>query len=271
MPYPYHATSQLEPDIESPNQRANDAARATVAWASLRSSASLAWLKRLRPLLALIRGCLYYSGLLLRPYLTSKYFARNAVRKLQIGSDVWLLPGWLNTDLYPKAFGCITLDATKPFPFPSASFDYIFSEHQMEHIAYRDAANMLRECHSALRVGGKLRIALPSVDRLVALFASARSDLQQKYIAVRTAECYPGIQQANPCFAINAAFMNWGHKFLYDRTTLQSLLEEIGYKEIQFFEASQSDDPNFTGIEMRTSETDLYETMVVQAVRAGSQ
>ena len=65
--------------------------------------------------------------------------------------------------------------------------------------------------------------------------------------------------------------MNWGHRFLYDRTTLQSLLEEIGYKEIQFFEASQSDDPNFTGIEMRTSETDLYETMVVQAVRAGSQ
>jgi predicted SAM-dependent methyltransferase len=219
----------------------------------------------------LVRGCLYYAGLFRRPYLISSYFQHNAVRKLQIGSDVWLLPGWLNTDLYPKAFGCITLDATKPFPFPSASFDYIFSEHQMEHIAYSDAAKMLRECHRALRPRGKLRIALPCMDRLVGLFASSRSDVQQKYIAIRTAECYPGIKHPSPCFAINAAFMNWGHRFLYDRETLQSLLQEIGYTEIQFFAAGQSDDCNFTGIEMRTSEIDLHETMVVQAVRAGIQ
>jgi predicted SAM-dependent methyltransferase len=184
---------------------------------------------------------------------------------------VWLLPGWLNTDLYPKAFGCVTLDATKPFPFQPGSFDYIFSEHQMEHIAYSDAANMLRESHRILRPGGKLRIALPCVDRLVALFTSSPSDSQQKYAAVRTEECYPGTKRPNPCFAINAAFMNWGHRFLYDRETLKSLLTEIGYTDIQFFEAGQSDDTNFAGIEMRTSETDLYETMVVQAARAGVQ
>ena len=62
--------------------------------------------------------------------------------------------GWLNTDLCPKVAGCVTLDATKPFPLASASFDYVFSEHQMEHIHYSDAVRMLRECHRVLRPVG---------------------------------------------------------------------------------------------------------------------
>jgi len=272
VPHPCQATSGFEPNANAANERSSDAfTRATVGWASLRSSRALAWLKRLRPLVLLVRACLHYGGLLLRPYLVSWYFRHNAVRKLQIGSDIWLLPGWLNTDLYPRAFGCVTLNATKHFPFRSGSFDYIFSEHQLEHIGYNDAVNMLRESHRVLRPGGKLRIALPRLDSLVALFTPSQTDLQQKYIAVRTGECYPAAAHPNPCFAMNAAFMNWGHRFLYDEQTLKGLLQEIGYTCIHVFAPGQSDDPNFAGIEMRTSETDLYETMVIQAVRGGIQ
>jgi hypothetical protein len=62
--------------------------------------------------------------------------------------------------------------------------------------------------------------------------------------------------------------MNWGHKFLYDQTTLRNTLEATGFKEAQFFAPGVSNDPNLTGIEMRVSEMDVYETIVVQAVRA---
>lgn len=269
MSYEWQVTRGPEPAVGTAKRRANDdVARATVPWAALRQYRIPSLLKRFRPLVMLVRALQHYGGMLTRPYVTSRYLQTHAISKLQIGSDIWLLPGWLNTDLYPKAVGCITLDATKPFPFSSASFDYVFSEHQMEHVDYTDAANMLRECHRVLRPGGKIRIALPSVDRLLALFAPSPSDLQQKYIAIQSETCYPGAGQPKPCFAINAAFMNWGHRFLYDRLTLESLLQEIGYTNIQFFEVGQSDDPNLNGIEMRTSEIDLYETMVVQAARA---
>jgi hypothetical protein len=62
--------------------------------------------------------------------------------------------------------------------------------------------------------------------------------------------------------------MNWGHKFLYDQTTLRNTLETTGFTGTRFFAPGASDDPNLTGIERRVSEMDVYETIVVQAVRA---
>jgi predicted SAM-dependent methyltransferase len=194
---------------------------------------------------------------------------RHPVRKLQIGAHVCVKPGWLNTDLYPQTVNSVALDATKVFPFPNESFDYIFSEHQLEHIAYKDALNMLRECFRILRPGGKIRIAVPSLDRLVQLFGAVRTERQDQYIRHVTDLWYPN-SNPNPCYAANAAFMNWGHRFLYDQATLQSALEIAGFAHVQFFPPGQSDDPNLTGIETRMSEIDLYETMVAQALRKKS-
>jgi len=241
---------------------------AMVIHRSFQESGMVRFLKRFRLLVRSIQECQRYAGLMVRPYLLSSYLKNHSVHKLQIGANVCLLPGWLNTDLYPQSPGSMTLDATKPFPFNSASFDYVFSEHQMEHISYDDALTMLRECHRILRPGGKIRIAVPSVDRLIELFGPSRTDQQDRYIAYRTKMCYPNTGNPSPCFAINASFMNWGHKFLYDRETLYEILHSIGFSDIRFFAPGESDDANLAGIEVRTSDIDSYETMVAQAVRS---
>lgn len=233
----------------------------------LQDSSIVGLIKRFPQLVRIIKASQRQAGLLARPYYISRYMKQHTVRKLQIGAHVCVLPGWLNTDLYPQSIRSVTLDATRRFPFPDQSFDYVFSEHQLEHISYEGALSMLRECHRILRSGGKIRIALPSLDRLVELFASDRNGLQERYIRHVTQMCYPGALQANACFAINSAFMNWGHRFLYDRATLTSSLENAGFSQVQFFAPGVSDDANLQGIETRTSETDAYETMVAQAVR----
>ena len=197
----------------------------------------------------------------------SRYMKAHSVRKLQIGAHVCVMPGWLNTDLYPQSIRSVTLDATKTFPFPDESFDYVFSEHQLEHIGYQDALIMLGECRRILRREGKIRIALPSLDRLLQLFGPTRTDLQERYIRNVTNINYPSVQSPNPCFAINSTFMNWGHRFIWDQATLSETLESKGFARVQFFKPGQSDDPNLSGIETRTSEMDMYETMVAQAVR----
>ena len=76
-----------------------------------------------------------------------KYMTGNQVRKLQIGSGSNLLPGWLNTTLYPFAPGTVYLNACTLFPVPDDSFDYVFSEHLIEHLEFEEAAQMLRESH----------------------------------------------------------------------------------------------------------------------------
>jgi predicted SAM-dependent methyltransferase len=206
-------------------------------------------------------------GLLVRPYLVANYLRHHDVRKLQIGASFCILPDWLNTDLYPMALGAAVLDATRRFPFPDASFNYIFSEHQLEHIPCEGALCMLRECRRILRPGGKIRIAVPSLDRLIQLFVPHRSETQESYISTVTPIHYPHAYQPNPCFAINSAFMNWGHKFLYDQETLCKVLQMTGFSNMKLFSPGQSDDANLIGIETRTSERDLYETMVIEAER----
>jgi predicted SAM-dependent methyltransferase len=218
-------------------------------------------------LVALIKDSQRRAGLMVRPILVSRYMKAHSVRKLQIGAHVCVMPGWLNTDLYPQSIRSVTLDATKTFPFPDESFDYVFSEHQLEHIGYQDALIMLGECRRILRREGKIRIALPSLDRLLQLFGPTRTDLQERYIRNVTNINYPSVQSPNPCFAINSTFMNWGHRFIWDQATLSETLESKGFARVQFFKPGQSDDPNLSGIETRTSEMDMYETMVAQAVR----
>jgi predicted SAM-dependent methyltransferase len=235
---------------------------------SLHDSTIVRHIKRFRPLVAIIKDTQRRAGLIVRPVLVSRYMKSHSVRKLQIGANVCVMQGWLNTDLYPQSIRSVTLDATKRFPFSNASFDYVFSEHQLEHISYEDALIMLSECHRILRPGGKIRIALPSLDRILQLFGATKTDLQDRYLREAANRCYPVVHDPNPCFAINAAFMNWGHRFIYDQATLHSTLEKMGFTQIKFVAPGESDDPNLSGLETRISEADVYETMVVQAVRS---
>lgn len=112
-----------------------------------------------------------------------KYLDSSPEPKLQIGCDTNLLTGWLNSGISLKECWCgIYLDAGKPFPFPDASFNFVFSEHLFEHLNYQQATNMLKKSYRVLKPGGVFRIATPDLQFLIRLYQDPKQPIHQQYI-----------------------------------------------------------------------------------------
>ena len=140
-------------------------------------------------------------------------------RYFPLGSGEHPLPAdWINADIVPQSGG-IYLDATKRFPFRDGEVDRIFSEHMIEHIPYAAGLFMLGECHRILRPGGRIRVATPDLQVLLALNTAEPAPMQQRYLRWITERFLPG-RPCRPSFVINNAFRNWGHQFLYDAEIL---------------------------------------------------
>ncbi len=201
-----------------------------------------------------------------------EYLNTHQVRKLQIGAGGQDLPGWLNTDIAPRS-GEAYLDATKRFPFPDQSVNYIFAEQVIEHLDYSDGLKMFEECHRVLVPGGKVRIATPNLLKLVSLFQDSKTEEQKNYL--KTKPIWHGWPEGSSpaCIILNMELHEFGHQFVYDPDTLRARMMEAGFRIVNTFASGQSDDPALTGVENRQKWADLartadaYETMVLQATK----
>jgi predicted SAM-dependent methyltransferase len=164
--------------------------------------------------------------------LVASYLMKQGSRKLHIGCGLNALPGWLNSDYYPASTEVAHLDATRPFQFKDETFDFIFSEHMIEHIPYPAGCNMLRECFRVLKPGGVARISTPDLNFLIELYGS-NTELQREYIKWSKQSFIPWAAQANDTFVINNFVRDWGHCFIYDEKTLRQAMEEAGFSDIE--------------------------------------
>jgi predicted SAM-dependent methyltransferase len=203
-------------------------------------------------------------GVLRRRKRIARYLREHEVRKLQLGAAENVRPGWLNTDLhdYGRAGELVYLDARKPFPLPDASFDFVFSEHMLEHLSYAEGLQCLRECRRVLRPGGRIRIATPSLERLVRLFDPELTDLQRRYVGWAIDSFVPDAGAPLPGFVVNNFMHAWGHRFVYDRDTLRHALEAAGFIDVEEgrvgeLERHLENEPEFNE----------YETIVLEARR----
>ncbi len=177
------------------------------------------------------------------------YFNNNRIRKLHIGCGKVSLNGWLNSDYLPESKKILRLDATKPFPFKNNEFDYVFSEHMIEHVYYQQGLKMLSECFRVLNPKGKLRISTPDLSFLIDLYRSDKSELQVEFIKHCTDKTIKYAPYYEDTFVINNYMRAWGHKFIYDEKTLRFLFEKLGFIEITKFNVCESEDVALQNLE----------------------
>ena len=177
------------------------------------------------------------------------YFAEQRIRKLHIGCGGNILGDWLNSDFSPYSDRVLHLDATKTFPFSKETFDYIFSEHLIEHVSYSNGLAMLSECHRVLKNNGKIRISTPNLQFLIDLYSDNKSELQKEYIKWATDSFIKSAPYYDDTFVINNFVRDWGHLFIYDEKTLRSSLEKAGFTKILRCELNESQDELLRNLE----------------------
>jgi predicted SAM-dependent methyltransferase len=162
------------------------------------------------------------------------------------------------------------LDARQPLPFADSSFDFVFSEHLIEHIPFPAGCALLRECHRVLRPGGRIRIATPDLAFLVGLYKKGKSIMQQRYLDWSKEKFLPWAPNADDTYVINNAVRDWGHQFIYDEKVLQRALIEAGFTRLQRYPLMKSATPELAGLENEQRAPPglvALETMVLEAYR----
>jgi len=199
----------------------------------------------------------------------AKYLSGDGPLGLHIGAHRDEKPGWLNADTYSSQT-MLYLDATKNFPLPHQSFDYVYSQHMIEHLSFTDGQTMLRECFRVLKPGGAIRIATPSIGFLIGLFSNDKTQLANEYVEWFCRQNVQDCPHILPSFVFNTFVRFWGHRFIYDRQTLRLALELNGFMNPKECEIMQSEHTMLRNLEnidrLPPGFLDL-ETMIIEAVR----
>jgi predicted SAM-dependent methyltransferase len=193
------------------------------------------------------------ARMLYHPYRWRLAFSSPARRRLQVGSGVNRIPGWINADITPSAELIVFLE--RRLPFADRALDRIYLEHVLEHVSYEDARHFLTETRRVLAPRGVVRIAVPDLEDLV--MGYAHNDWR-RFDWVN----WPGHSFITTrAQMINIGFRWWGHQYLYDREEMARLLREAGFTNISFVAHGVSDYPDLYGLETRPDST-----LIVEAV-----
>ena len=178
-----------------------------------------------------------------------EYLDSHPVAKIQLGCGGNILNGWLNTDgqmdgwFHPQS---VKLDATQPFPIPDSSFDFVYSEHMIEHIPYAAGQQMLAECFRIMKPGARIRISCPSFEFLLELYQNP-TDLGWEYMEKEKPDWAPYV---DPIFTFNNYVRNWGHQFIYDRPALTTSLLAAGFENVTEHSILESNVPELSNLEI---------------------
>jgi len=160
-----------------------------------------------------------------------RYIARSQEPKINIGCGKNILQGWLNVDLYPH-FGAIFMNAAKRWPIGDNVLSACLCEHMIEHVSRDVGQRMLEQAFRTLRSGGLIRVVTPDLGAIARLITEPSTQEATAYIrGIQNFLALP--DPITNCKAVNLAFYEHGHRYLYTIAELRHLLEELGFENLQ--------------------------------------
>ena len=200
-------------------------------------------------------------GHVVRSKAIAQYLADEDSPRLNLGCGFNPIAGWLNCDLIT---GDVYVDLNRPLPFAPGSFDYLFSEHLIEHFRERESLRLLFEMRRVLRTGGIARIATPDLSDLVQIYLDQSPTTSLEEYARYMDTLRPGPHD-RPAQVLNGTLRSWGHAYVYDEADLTTKLQQAGFGAIVRVQPGVSEHPQLKDIEQRTSYENTAGVMIHEA------
>ena len=176
--------------------------------------------------------------------------------RLHLGSGQSPIPGWVNIDVQPLPGVDRVLDVRRGLPFDNVAA--IYGEHFLEHLELEEGLACLVECRRVLAPDGILRISTPNLDWVLASH-------------YRYSRWAADDEAVSDCFRMNRAFHGWGHRFLYNRQTLDAAFRAGGFSTITMHRYGESDVPELAGLERHEKSGDTAELPHVLVAQASGR
>ena len=205
----------------------------------------------------------------IRPFIINAYLKRNKEPKLHLGSGEHIIPGFLNGDKF-MANADIYLDLYRHFPFKSNTFTKVYSEHLLEHINTNKVHLFLSEVYRVLKNDGIFRLTCPDFDIYAHNYVNQNNDFYNKVIdnlsgkRKRDPELTWILRSNAGCFVASILKDYHNHKWMYDFSTIESCLKEVGFREVTKRDYGKSLDRELGALDL---EMRKFETLYVDAIK----
>ena len=91
-------------------------------------------------------------------------------RLLNVGCGQRFHNAWTNIDLEPTHRSVQQYDITTGLPYEDQQYDAVYHSHVLEHLDPADGDRLLEDCYRVLKPGGVLRIVIPNLEQIAALY-----------------------------------------------------------------------------------------------------
>ena len=191
---------------------------------------------------------------------------KNSTGPLRIELGAWATerPGWISTDVHWR--GRTYLDATRRWPVPDGSVEFIYADNVIEHLSLEQNRFLLVEAHRVLRPGGRIRLVTPDIGALVQMYLAGESSASQ----LREELVAEGYLVAHQVDVLRFAFQDDGHfeGYLWDEASLSSEMKRSGLVNCRTYPAGLSDEPALCGLEARVGTPIADICIIVEAEKS---
>jgi SAM-dependent methyltransferase len=124
-------------------------------------------------------------------------------------------------------------------PLADSSVDFIFSSHVLHHLYREDALALIRESMRVLKPGGTMRITVPDLEGIVALYLEGRRERALEYLFYSKE---PRSNLSRRCYQ-------------YDFTLLKDLMNEAGVRNVRRCKFREGAVPDLDHLDRLSHET----------------